>query len=192
VNGPWPSIRSHIKSIVEAQHVKPVDYTTRRIAANESRIDELKRELAFTPAHERGPIRLKLAAYGEDTAKLKQEQADAARQAKYESNRTLQLAIEHAEGFLGTPPAGADPIAVQTAVAILDAGFDDPEVAARTYWNAVADISDAAHQRRASEAAAKTAERHKAEADEARAHVAELESRRQTEQARELAGGGNE
>jgi hypothetical protein len=129
-----------------------------------------------------------LSAYADDTAKLKLEQADAARQAKYDSNRSLQLAIEHAEGFLGTPPAGADPVAVQTAVAILDAGFADPEVAARTYWAAVADISDAAHQRRASESAAKTAERHKAEAEEARAHVAELESRQQAEQARELAG----
>ena len=129
---------------------------------------------AVLPA-ERAAARRRLAMAKRAAKEHADEVAVEQRKTKLSNHASVKLAREHAESFARTPPPGADPVDVQTAIALATSeDWHDPDALAEAYWVRVSAIEEAALKRveaeatEASEAAAKAAMQ-SAQADLARA-----------------------
>lgn len=140
---------------------------------------------AVLPA-EKAAARRRLAMAKTAAKKHADEVAVADRKNKLSSNESVRLAREHAESFSRTPPPGADPIDVQTAVALaMSEDWHDPDALSKAYWEKVTAIEETALQQIESQARESNEAKAKAELDDARTQQAAAISRKRLHDAKE-------
>ena len=140
---------------------------------------------AVLPA-ERAAARRRLAIAKRAVKKHADEVAVADRKAKLSNHESVKLAREHAESFSRTPPPGADPIGVQTAVALaMSEDWHDPDALAQAYWVRVSAIEEAALKRVEAEATEASEAAAKAAMQSAQADLARAQAQQRANQARE-------